>query len=815
MIKLFRVLILLLIIPIINSSILGQEIETWQILISKSLMKEEAIKVVLDDLKETGKQFGLQFETVLSWEEISQNSIIVGDETRNEHTSNLVKKGNICLSRVDDPEGYEIVTTENEGHRSLVVAGGSTIGDVYGLYWIWDRIRIFKSIPEINVKREPSLKIRYTRIRVKSKEDIKRALRYGLNLVYGENPLALIPWDTEPERTENKNNRDKVKELIEYAHLLNMKYLPFGTDFTYHPSLLKKYNALLSPSDSMFWDAVQAKYRMLLHSLPELDGVAVFTGEEQSYWGNYKTFDPMHDGEECDWSLQKRYRTFIQKVHDVVVGEFEKIYHHRTWITNSYEQQAQPAVYKRIFTDDVPIKDIYLIPSFTQNDRWWYQRYNPTYNLTPHNMLAVMESMNYYESSKSNIFPTFPGQYFQAGLQSVIEAPNSNLKGLSFDLLPTDDHNSKNLTSYTVFRLGWNYLEDPYEIANDFCSIYFGTSASKGMAEIYMLSPTAYKYGLFIEPITYGAFNSLPQIRVGTFPAQGYPQIDNGKKHIQFLRDIYLSCKPWITETLNQLDHGLETANMMNEKFEHVKSQIEDKKLAEDVEYQLKMTELFIKTNNLYVKTTFAYFEYLDDSTESNRRKLSEQYDALLQTRNNFMETPGFGYQLFGVDQLLKNSEEALNYLSKAKQLLKQAPSSAQIEKIILEQQKLYVKILDEYEEEAVHILHWEGRVDGRDIITIRDDHLEIEHLRWDQMYFKDYKVLNSLPDKVVTVIPKDIESRPMHPFILEQPSKKNNYTVKVYLYDVPGGAGWCKFDLYYISKRPDELGLEIPWQKK
>jgi len=91
---------------------------------------------------------------------------------------------------------------------------------------------------------------------------------------------------------------------------------------------------------------------------------------------------------------------------------------------------------------------------------------------------------------------------------------------------------------------------------------------------------------------------------------------------------------------------------------------------------------------------------------------------------------------------------------------------------------------------------------------------MEIEHLLWDNMYFSDSKILNPLPVEQVTVIPKDIESRPMHPFILEQPSEKNNFTAKVYLNDMPGGAGWCKFDLYYIPKPPEDLGLKISWQE-
>ncbi|NIA29874.1 MAG: hypothetical protein GWP06_08200 [Actinobacteria bacterium] len=792
----------------------GNAQTTWSIILSNDHIKDEAIRVVLDDLQKTGKQFGLQFKTVNDRKGISNHSIIVGDPVRNECTANLVKKGKVRLKGVDNPQGYEIITRDIDGSKTIIVAGGSIVGDVYGLYWIWDRLRVFKNIPDINIKREPAVKIRYTRVHVKNKEDIKRALRYGLNLVYGDNPLSLIPWDAEPERTENEKNRGKTREMIKYAHSLHIKYLSFGTDFTYHPTLLKKFGAKLSPSDPFFWDAVQEKYRMLFQAIPELDGLVTFTGEEQSYWENYKTFDPMHDGEGCDWSLQKRYRTFVKKVYNVVVGEFGKIYHHRTWITNSYEQQSQPEVYKKIFTDAVPTKNLYLIPSFTQNDRWWHQRYNPTFNVTPHNMLAVLEPMNYYESSKSDLFPTFPGQYFQAGLQSILEVTNSNLKGLSFDLRSPDDYKTGNLTAYTVFRLGWDYLENPKEIAADFCAIHFGRAASKGMAEIYLLSPIAYKYGLFIEPVAYGNFNSLPQIRVGTFPAQGYPRIDDGKEHIQFLRKIYLRCKPWVAETLSYLDHGLDVANTMKEKYKHVKPQIADKKLADDVENRLEMTRLFIKTNNLYVKTAFAYFEYRDDPTEAFRSKLAKLHSALLQTCNNFIDTPGYGYHLFGVDQILKNVEQALNDLPNAEQLLKDAPSSAQIEKIVAEQQDKYSKILSERSKEAVKILHWEGRVDGRDIIKIRGKHLEVEHLRWDPMYFKDYKILTDLPKKAVTVIPKDIESRPMHPFILEQPSRKNNYTVQVYLYDVPGGAGWCKFDLYYIPQTPDKLGLEIPWQK-
>ena len=70
------------------------------------------------------------------------------------------------------------------------------------------------------------------------------------------------------------------------------------------------------------------------------------------------------------------------------------------------------------------------------------------------------------------------------------------------------------------------------------------------------------------------------------------------------------------------------------------------------------------------------------------------------------------------------------------------------------------------------------------------------------------------LPNKEVTVIPLDIQSRPMHQFILEQPNKENKCTVTAYLYDKLGADGIMEFELYYIPRSPKEVGLDLPWKK-
>ena len=313
--------------------------------------------------------------------------------------------------------------------------------------------------------------------------------------------------------------------------------------------------------------------------------------------------------------------------------------------------------------------------------------------------------------------------------------------------------------------------------------------------------------------MAYGEFNSLPHIRVGRFIVQGYPNIDGGREHMEFLCRIYLRCKPWLEETVMYLDRGLDIAERMVEKYKEIKPSIGDSETAGKTGESLNITRLLIRTNNLYVKTIFAYFGYRDSPSPEKRETLAALTDELETTCVEFRNAPGYGYHLYGVEQLLKNARAAVENLSDAERALAGAPDSEQIEALVAKQQQQYRKVLESHKDELHKVMHWECRVDGRDILKIRGDKIEIEHLRWDGMYFKDYEILTPLPAKAVTVIPKDIESRPMHPFVLEQPNAGNGYTAKIYLYDVPGGAGWSKFDVYYIDRPPEELGLEIEWE--
>ncbi|MFA6245031.1 MAG: DUF4838 domain-containing protein, partial [Candidatus Hydrogenedentales bacterium] len=628
------------------------------------------------------------------------------------------------------------------------------------------------------------------------------------------NLLDLIPWDSEPEATLNRKNREDVKELIAYAHGLHMKYFSFANDFTYHPSLLRETGATLSPSDPKFWEAVKLKYRKLFTALPELDGVELCNDDISGFWDDYKAYDVMHETPECDWSYPKRFRTFVKNVHEVVAGEFGKTYFHFTWALTPHEVHNQPAVFREIFTSEIPTDNLYLVPKITAADRWWHQPYNPTFNQTPHKTVVCFETMNYYETGRTNLFPTFSGPYFQAGLQSFLLPEQSNVCGIAaLAGMPHAGWDTTAAHAYVLYRLMWDPYESMDQIAEDFCAINFGPDAAKDMARIYMKTAAAYKYGLHIEPASYGQFNSFLHMRVGTFPADGYPSIDGGKEHLAFLQKLYLRCKPWIPETLGDIQHGLDLADEMLAEFESVKSRL-DPAQAQTIADQLTMTRNLIRTNLGYVATAFAYFAYGEEPSPDHREKLAQAYAELDGARTVFMNTPGYGYQLFGVDVLMDVVKADLADHKAAREELARKPTRAELDATIADQQKRYLVVLESRANEAVKFAHVEVMVDGCDILSIAGDKYEIEHLRWDYPQVRKFEFQGPLPRDIVTVIPKDIQSRPMHPFVLEQPSPENDFTVRIYLDDLPGGQEWINFDLYYVKASPESLGLQIPWGK-
>ena len=806
-------LLLSLIISLISiAQLFASENQKWYVILDDPLSSDKAIQVAIDDLNKAGEIYGLQFIRTTKTNKIYPNTIIVGSSARNQSTRWLIKKKKLTLIEVQEEQGFEIVTKTIDGKRVMIVSGGSVLGEVYGLFWIADRLKVTGNIPDINTIRIPELKIRFAG--GNSKSQMRQALRYGATWVWGSHTVnKLIPWDSEPEKTQNKKNREELKELIDYAHSLHLKFIVYEDEFSFHPTLLEEFEASLDPEDPALWNAVRAKYRRLLQVMPEIDGVRQRTGEATRVGGNYRAFDVMHDGD-SNWSLAKRYRTWVKTVYDVVVGEFDKIYYQRTWVTSSYEQHSMPEVYEEIFTDEIPVKNLYMSPYMSTTDRYFHQPYNPTFNKTPHNMIVLLSPLNYHGNNNCGILPTFPGTYYQGGLKTYLSVENSNCKGADFGLQPTEGWDTWSLTAYTVYRLTWEPNMNVKEIAHDFAAINFGKEAADDLADVLMLTPKIYKYGMYIAPAAHGQFASLTHLRLTTFPVKGLPNLDSGRKHMEFLYDIYLRCLPWVEETYLYLDHGLklaDTARMLTNKS--VKK-ISDQKKIDIIKNNAEMTYGLVEVNNYYVKAMISYFQYREDPTEAAKKQLTNYSDKLKSVMTSFGKIQGNVYRLDGIEQLQKNIKIVLEDVENAENILANAPDDIGIEQLIDDQQAKYKKVLEKYKQEAVKILYWQGRVDGRDLLKVKGNEIVIKHLRYDNILETSDEFFTSLPSKDYTVIPVDIQSRSFGPFVLEQPNEENDYTVTLYLSDSPmHGYSWWKFELYYIPRSPEEIGLEIPWK--
>jgi len=795
--------------------------EEWLVSVSPELRKEPSITFALGDLKMVGERYNLTFKWVSDHQLLrNKNTLIVGNVDRNKYTKTLVEGDKIHITKEILEEGFEIQTIKADtGNTLIIIAGSTVIGEAYGIYWLIDRLQVYQGIPEMNEIRAPAFSVRIASAWGRhlsgggNEEQLKNSLRYSFNWVSGMNMLDLIPWNSEPENEVNLENCKNMQRWIDLAHDLGMRYFAFSNEVVYHPSLFNYNPNLLNPCNPEFWDTFQDKYRLLFRALPSLDGIEICLDDISGFWDNYKPLDVLHDVSQCTLSYEERYHTLVKKVYEVVVGEFGKTYFHKNWGLRDQEIHCQPEVYKEVFTEDIPKDNLFVMIKITRGDRWWFQQYNPTFNLTPHKTIVIFETMNYYEAGNENLFPTFSGEYFQRGLQYFLSHENSNVVGFSYlGGCSGDEWSTRGAYIYVLYRLLWEPDVSIKEVAKDYCSKYVGAEVANEMAEILMSSAEAYKYGLFIEPIAYGQFNSLLHMRVGIFTAEGYPLIDLGKGHIGFLRTVFMKCDPWRKATFNQLQYGLNVAESMLAKYREIKDKINPPMWKDKIELQLNMTNALIQTNVQYVKTMFHFFDYLDKPNEETRNSLLMSYQGLVDSCDYFKKLPGFSYKLDGVHVLIEHCQRALSDIELERSILREVPSQPELDRIITQQQGLYRDMFEKYKGVAKKIGHFEILVDGQDLLHIKGNRYRIEHLRWDAPYVGRAEFYASLPEKEQIVIPVPIDTRPLHPFVLYQPSNENGYEAVIYLDDRPGGMGWFLFDVYSIDVPKDEDNIIRNW---
>ncbi|MCX8065200.1 MAG: hypothetical protein N3G21_08515 [Candidatus Hydrogenedentes bacterium] len=805
-------------------TILNNSTEEWLLIPPNNHNSYRGYQIAIESLVKESTELGIEIKVIYDDQVLPNgNLILVGNSETNTLVSRVLKDFHLAIEALSEEEFLINTIYTDKNNKILLVVGGSPIGEAYGVFYLLDKIKIRSTIPEINCKLSPQFLIRQAPGWGKisrggaSIEEINTSFRYGFNWVSGLNVLSLVPWESEPENEENKINREKTKELIQYAHSLGMKYFAFSNEFTYHPSLFESAEGdPPSPCEEEFWKKLQKKYDLLFTALPELDGVEICLDDISGFWGNYRPYDLLHSNSGCKMCYEERYKTFLKKMHEVIVQKHKKVYFHKNWGLREYEIHCQPDIYKKVFTADVPTDNLYVIIKITRGDRWWYQQFNSTFNLTPHKTVMLFEPMNYYEAGDSNIFPTFSAEYFQKGIQYVLAHDNSNLCGISFvGGVRADDWSTLSMYVYALYRLLFEPNGDIFQIAKDYCSQIFGPTNAEDMAKVLMNSPLFYKYGLHIEPISYGRFNSFLHMRVGEFVTEGYPLIDLGRDHLMFLQEVYFKSSPWREATIYQLQYGLNKSNSMLELINSLEqSQTKMKSILEKAKGQMNMTKHLISTNLNYVSTTFSFFDYLNEPTETTKQSLYQSVTKLKNTLEAFKLIPGFNYKVDAIEILLEHSERALKDIAFEKKLLQNIPKRREIEELIAKQQELYQAYFSEHKNNMEKLARIDILVDGQDLLYIRGENLLIKHLKWDPPILQKSEFYMPLPQKKVIVIPIPIASRLLHPFILSHPSPDNNFTATIYIDDREGGYARFVFDLYIWDFDITHTDLIDDWKK-
>ncbi len=796
----YRRLLLLLIISFFS---LHSQSVSWNIRGEKKIVSDEAVKRGIEALAELIR---------IKKSSVSNKIVLKLDSLVFELPDGLSSEEESLIKN----SGYNISYKREVYGRVITIKSPNPLGISYGMFRLAEYFRLNKDFPSKEISDFPQFPYRFYRLqpllprtpdgppentppdkKILKRFDsaVNRALKNGYNyLILGDHTEDFVPWSEDKYAGRSRKYRRYLKIFLDKAHASHLLLLLHGGEFVYLPSWLRENSASLSVNDPGFWQSLEEKYRQLLWEAPDLDGIAT-TLEESSNEFGFHSFDFIHYDEDgvCP-GMEKRYEKYIKTVYNVVAGEFGKLFFHRAWTPNVYEQHSVPEIFKKIFGENIPAENIVISAKAASGGEWYYyEPFNPVLGSTAHAM--VMEGDIYSLMHGGGYILDYPASWFQAALEAAaVKGVKGIFTGQPDDLLLT------NRAMFFFFsKLGWNAGVNPEEVTTDWCELEFGEKAADKLADIFLGSASAIRDGLYIRQPGLQNANPLPHIHNTDFVLKGNPVWDKGRGQHEFLYGIYLQCKPWLEETGAELDRGLEKYQLLFSRFNRVKYKISDEKKAEEVEKLLRHGLLTLELNNHYVKSFLDYFEYLRFSGRKNKKRLKEERDNLLVSVKKYKNSFSY-FQLYGVNVFIDLAGRALKDKREALEILKLAPTREETAEMLAEARRISEEVLRN-NSHAVKFASWKSENGGIEIISIDDNGYKIEHIAYGESENVRYRKIRSLPpDGKYTVYLKSLNSDG-HACIMEQPSKENNYTIKIYLESSRFSDFPRRFELYYISE--------------
>lgn len=605
---------------------------------------------------------------------------------------------------------------------------------------------------------------------------------YGFNRVF--------EWDA-ASRPTAEAYRDFYRQAAGIAHQLGLRLFLYGDELIYQPAWLKAQGARLSTSDPKLWQALASKYRQVLTALPEIDGIMTRTGEVIP-WPGVKAFDLIHDrGDHGNRDIVDNYREFLQTLDGVIVGEFGKTYIHRTWATNNYEQSNVPEIYKEIFNSKLPTKNFFAAIKLTLTDQWEYQPLNPTFGVTPHATLASIE----IDRCTSPITDYALG-FVQSGMEYAHEhGATGLLNGVGPSLLHrgVGDTAINESLGYSLWRLSWTPKANVQSILQDWAKRNLGPATAQQVAEILPSLGDIVRDTWYLRPIADTNWNPQQLFGGAAFVIKGNPIWDRGAGQDRFLRDIYLTIKPWMRETMSEVSQGTPRYDRILQQWSKIQPQLTDQAVGEAWEQRIRRARDAQNLYSDYVQTFLICYAYRDTPTPALRSELASRLGnlkttlAAYQTKPDHFQTRAIQVFVEIADRTLANREALEHYLA-------DAPTPAQIDRH-LKDAEAHDSAMAKQCPSAETFLSWDGAVDGRDVLILHGNKLTDDRRMGNDPHNVQMKIHQPFPKRPLTYF-LDRHAGRGWTVLLQAPSAANGWTAKIYVDDPQPSEDVYRFDL-------------------
>jgi len=617
---------------------------------------------------------------------------------------------------------------------------------------------------------------------------VERARQYGYNYLVFRGLENYVPGDERAARF-----RQYLDAAIRVAHAHGLKLLLYGDEAIYRPEWLARAGARASVKDPRFWEMLADKYRRLLHAFPELDGVATRVGEVIPYHG-FEALDILHSAEaEPDPRLEERSRKFVLTVHRVVAGEFGKLFLYRTWATNDWEQHSVPAIFRATFTEAVPEANLLISIKLTKQDAWYYgSAFNPTFGQTRHATVAEAELYSQYHGAGTIV--DFPIRWFASGLRYAC------WRGARGVLVGEPPSGVLASGIFTIFsRLAMDPAADEEQLTREWARQELGAEVAGAVAEILLDSAEAVRDTYYLPAFPSLGWNPLPHVRGTRIVARGDPLWDEGRGHDEFLQEIYLMSRPYLSLTRASVNRGHARFVELLQKFTAIRDRIGWPEWRDELQQRLEHSIAVATLLRDYVHTILSYGEYREHLSAAARERLAASLSALRASAESYRQRYRF-FDLAGIDVTIKLASRMLEDPQRAEEILRRAPTHEELVARFARAREEDLRLLAS-DPKARKILSWQGTVDGRAVLRIRGREVVIENL-------SAMGVLDARAHFVEPVTARDGGRWLLRPirargiaYLMEAPSLANQGTASVYLDDPEPGNAIYEFELYWSDK--------------